>query len=109
MNPTPREDREAKLEYAFSSLLLIPQIFHFTRVKDSLNWLQGLKKRYIHNEILGLYVTKENVYIWVQLSRDVQCCGIGVRQHCKIWCESNTDNTPGFDFCVRKIHEHSQK
>jgi len=106
---TPLTKQTQKLEYAFNSLLLVPQLFHFTRVKNSLDWLRRLQKKGISHEILGIWVTRTNIYLWVELRRIVQCCGTTVTQHCKIWCESTMNHLPGFDFCVRKIREHAEE
>ena len=98
-------EKEMKLEYAFGTLrsLFEPPVFHFRRIKDSLNWLMNLSRKGIKPEPLRIDLTKESVFLLVELTKTAWYGEETPR--CKIWVESSTANNGGFDFWADKMKE----
>jgi hypothetical protein len=98
-------EKERRLEYAFGTLrsLFEPPVFHFRRIKDSFDWLMNLSRKGMKPEPLRIVLTKESVFLLVELTKTVWSGETAPR--CKIWITSSTDNNGGFDFWADKMKE----
>jgi len=96
--PTPAEIRDDRLEYAFNSLMSVPQIVKFAKAKSAVNWLVNLNQSGTAVEIIGLLIEQKYTYVLADLKRSVECCGIEAKQHCQIWVRVTNQQSCSISF-----------
>lgn len=82
---TEREWREQQLNYAFNSLIKVPQVFKFRSINTALNWVRKYSPT-----LIGLLIEKKFTFILFKIKRKAESCGLEVEQQCTIWIKIPT-------------------